>query len=147
MYLCEALSNILIQHLVKFERWSNKYKIPFSTFKARNQCFSTQWNNVKTLFKQCCLGLSHEFSSNPMLPHHLFRTSHGDSRGCRWLLLAHFYPYLNKMYPIWKLINSLFLPHNEYIAPYIFTHVFFIFYLLISPSGLLHLKWNWFLLE
>ncbi len=37
------------------------------------------------------------------------------------LIIIH---YLNKMYPILKLIYLQFLPHNQYIASYIFTHVF-----------------------
>jgi hypothetical protein len=29
-----------------------------------------------------------------VLPHHLFKTNHNDSRSCCWLLLTHFYPFV-----------------------------------------------------
>jgi hypothetical protein len=41
---------------------------------------------------------------------------------------------MNKRYFICQLINLYFLHVNQYIAPYIFTRVFYFYFLLVSPS-------------
>jgi hypothetical protein len=93
LYLCEALFHMLIWHLVKIESNPINIKYISAHFKAPNQCFSTKRNSVKILFKHHCLTVHQDISSNLVLPYHLLKTSHSDSRGCRWLLLARFHPF------------------------------------------------------
>jgi len=42
LYLCESFSNMLIEHLVKFENNPKNIKYILAHFKACNHCFSTK---------------------------------------------------------------------------------------------------------